>query len=131
MTSETNVRRRQFQSRLAARHLKRRPRRLFPPSTALYCRLILFCFDLSSETVPSQPLIGATKDRMLTTRHPFYFVAPDLLRGAALALFTVLVWCTIMNRWSAEAWRTPLEYIENPEKSNDVLFYFAEVKAAV
>ena len=68
---------------------------------------------------------------MLTARHPFSFVAPDLLRGAALALFTVLVWCTIMNRWSAEAWRTPLEYIANPEKSNDVLFYFAEVKAAV
>jgi hypothetical protein len=67
---------------------------------------------------------------MLTTRHPFYFVAPDLLRAATLALLTVLIWCTIMHRWSAEAWRTPLEYIENPEKSNDVLFYFAEVKAA-
>jgi hypothetical protein len=68
---------------------------------------------------------------MLTARHPFSLVAPDLLRVATLALLTVLVWCTIMHRWSAEAWRTPLEYIENPEKSNDVLFYFAEVKAAI
>jgi hypothetical protein len=66
---------------------------------------------------------------MLTLRRGSSGVAPDLLRGAALAFLSVLIWCTIMNRWSVEAWRTPLEYIDNPESSGDAPFYFAEVKA--
>src|SRR5438128_9159948 len=67
---------------------------------------------------------------MLTARYSFSRVAPDFLRGAALAVLTVILWCTIMHRWTAEAWRTPLVYAGNSEKSGDVQFYFAEVKAA-
>ena len=55
---------------------------------------------------------------------------PDVLRGAALALLCALVWCTLMNRWTTTAWRTPLAYTSG-EESSDAPFYFAEVKAAI
>jgi hypothetical protein len=47
-----------------------------------------------------------------------------------LIVLSAVIWCTITNRWSTEAWRTPLEYIDNPESIGDALFYFTEVKAA-
>jgi hypothetical protein len=52
------------------------------------------------------------------------------LRAVALALLCALVWCTLMNRWTTTAWRTPLVYIAG-EESSDAPFYFARVKAAI
>jgi hypothetical protein len=68
---------------------------------------------------------------MVHVKKNFSILAPDLLRGAGLILVSALVWCTIMHRWSVDAWRTPLEYTANPERSGDALCYFAEVKAAL
>lgn len=59
-----------------------------------------------------------------------YVLGAELLRVAVLALLSILIWCTIMNRWSVTAWQTPLEYVENPATSGDAPFYFAAVKAA-
>jgi hypothetical protein len=68
---------------------------------------------------------------MVHVKKNFSILAPDLLRSAGLILVSALVWCTIMHRWSVDAWRTPLEYTANPERSGDALCYFAEVKAAL
>jgi hypothetical protein len=43
----------------------------------------------------------------------------------------VPLWCTIMHRWTAAAWSTPLVYAGGGEKGGDAQFYFAEVKAAM
>jgi hypothetical protein len=55
----------------------------------------------------------------------------DIARALILAIFVTIIWCTLTHRWTASAWATPLEYIDNPERNDDVLFYFAEAKAAM
>jgi len=53
----------------------------------------------------------------------------DLGRAAALAIITILLWCTLYNRWTAESWQTPLDYLSDPQKG-DVFENFAWIKAA-
>lgn len=55
--------------------------------------------------------------------------ANDFLRAAALALFSVLIWCTIYNRWTAGSWQIPVAYLEDPQKG-DVIGFLAEFKVA-
>ena len=47
----------------------------------------------------------------------------------ALLIVSAILWCFIMNRWSAESWRTPIEYIENPANC-DVVSLYAGIKVA-
>jgi hypothetical protein len=75
-------------------------------------------------------MLNAT-NQMTLRPSSFQKLKADLLRGAILAFFVAIVWCTLTHRWTASAWATPLEYIDNPERSDDVLFYFAEAKAAM
>ena len=53
----------------------------------------------------------------------------DVVRGIMLALLTVLIWCSIQNRWSGENWQIPLTYLSDPEKG-DIIGMLAYVKAA-
>ncbi|MCE0498945.1 MAG: tetratricopeptide repeat protein [Methylacidiphilales bacterium] len=53
----------------------------------------------------------------------------DLIRAVLLAVLSILIWCTIYDRWTSESWRTPLDYLTEPDKS-DVLFNLAHIKAA-
>jgi hypothetical protein len=55
----------------------------------------------------------------------------DIVRAICLALLVTIIWCALMHRWTPSAWSTPLEYTDNPERNDDVLFYFAEAKAAM
>ena len=63
----------------------------------------------------------ATKTSRLFSRETFRIVI--------LALLTVLIWCAVEDRWSAEAWRTPVEYYSDPG-AMDILSVFATIKAA-
>src|ERR1017187_8698748 len=53
----------------------------------------------------------------------------ETLKIVILALVTVLVWCGVEHRWSAQAWRTPVEYYMDPG-AMDVLSVFSGIKAA-
>lgn len=53
----------------------------------------------------------------------------EALRVTILACLSALLWMALMNRWTADAWRTPVTYTGEPEKA-DVMFIFAGVKAA-
>ena len=68
---------------------------------------------------------------MIATPSSFQNPKADILRAALLAIFVAIIWCTLMDRWSVSAWTTPLEYTDNPQRNDDVFFYFAEVKSAM
>jgi len=53
----------------------------------------------------------------------------DLIRAALLAVITVLLWCTLYHRWTAESWQTPLTYFSTP-KEGDVIGLLAAVRTA-
>jgi hypothetical protein len=57
------------------------------------------------------------------------FSRVEMARAGVLFLVCVLLWCFIMNRWDAAAWRTPLAYTEDVNKG-DCLAIYAIVKAA-
>ena len=56
-------------------------------------------------------------------------LSKETLRIAILALATILIWCGVEHRWTAEAWRTPVEYYAD-RGAVDVLSLFAGIKAA-
>ena len=53
----------------------------------------------------------------------------ELLRYLALALICIMVWCTVYDRLSADAWGVPIEYGLQPDRS-DVKGNMAGFKAA-
>lgn len=53
----------------------------------------------------------------------------DLYCIAALVVVTVLFWCLIYNRWTADSWNTPLAYREDVHKG-DVLTALVAAKVA-
>jgi hypothetical protein len=53
----------------------------------------------------------------------------EILRYAALAVICVAIWCTVYDRWSAEAWSVPIEYGIQPDRA-DVKGNLAAFKAA-
>ena len=42
----------------------------------------------------------------------------DIIRAVVLVLFSILIWCMIYNRWSAESWGTPISYLPDPSKED-------------
>jgi len=64
-----------------------------------------------------------------TLFHKLMPAREDLIRAVVLAIFTILIWCVIYNRTSAENWRIPLAYTSEPDKG-DILSTFATVRAA-
>lgn len=53
----------------------------------------------------------------------------DLIRAALIVVITVLLWCTLYDRWTVESWQIPLTYLSDPEKG-DVLIHLAWIEAA-
>ena len=60
---------------------------------------------------------------------PRRLLSTETLRVVILALMTVLIWCYAENRWTAQAWETPVEYYMD-RGATDVLSLFAGIKAA-
>ena len=44
----------------------------------------------------------------------------EWLRYAVLALLSILLWCSVYNRWTAESWNVPVEYGWQAERSDVV-----------
>lgn len=57
------------------------------------------------------------------------FERTDVVCVVALALLSVLIWCYIYNKFSAESWRTPITYLADIEKG-DIIGVFADIKMA-
>jgi len=53
----------------------------------------------------------------------------DLIHGTMLVILTILIWCTIYDRWTGESWGTPLAYTSDPLKG-DIVAIFADIRAA-
>ena len=54
----------------------------------------------------------------------------EVVRYAALAVICIAIWCTVYDRWSADAWNVPIEYgVQQPDRS-DVVADLAGFKAA-
>ncbi|HWB58669.1 MAG TPA: hypothetical protein VG733_04220 [Chthoniobacteraceae bacterium] len=62
-------------------------------------------------------------------RKTSFFLSKETLRIAVLALAAVLIWCAVEDRWTAEAWNTPVEYFKDPG-AMDILSVLASIKAA-
>ena len=50
----------------------------------------------------------------------------ELLRGGILAVLAMLLWCAVMNRWSASAWGTPVDeaHFVGPRNKTPILKAF-------
>jgi phosphoglycerol transferase len=53
----------------------------------------------------------------------------DWMRAATLTVLTALIWCLLYNRWTAESWQTPVDYLSDIQKS-DAIGFMANFKAA-
>ena len=112
-----------FGSRLRRLPLARNRTRAGSANLACCARMRVgfrFAQGISTPTGGIVAGLNDSEEKKKWTAWPGRIFGSILLRAAALAILTVLSWCTIYDRWTVESWQTPLTYLSDPVKC-DVL----------